>query len=119
MIGAIAAWLTGKGVPARYARLLAVLTLAIGAALLAVVSVKSWLWWHDRGVIAADRNASNAELRQRQVAAERKAGQAKADRDAAADNQQDELRGLVDEANDNGDTAADDGWRRLWADPEG
>lgn len=47
-----------------------------------------WLSGHDRKVVKADRAASNAEVSQRQVTAERSAGAAQAERDTDTRNTQ-------------------------------
>lgn len=77
-----------------------------------------WDWQDDRKAIQADRNAANANFKNRQVEAERKAGAAKRARDREDQSNIDKLEGRVDEANKQGGTAADDVWTGgLWDEP--
>lgn len=116
MIGAISAWLAGMGLSESISRKVAVGVLIVGVALLVAVSGALWLHFHDKGVIEADRAEANAEFRGRQVEAEREAGAAKHARDAADAAEQDEMEGMVDEAQADGRSAADDVWQWLWGD---
>lgn len=72
-------------------------------------------WWDDRQAVQADRATGNADFRERQLEAERDAGAAKEARDSAEAAKQEQLKDLVDEAQSNGGSAADDVWDNgLW-----
>lgn len=109
------------GVPAEAARRLAPLG-ALLALMLASGAIwgafKLWDWWDDRAAIEAATNKANAEFLERQVAAERKAGAAKDERDDGNEAAQDDLEKDLNDASKAGDTGADAVWNGgLWADP--
>jgi hypothetical protein len=70
----------------------------------------AWDWWDDRQAVNDDRAKSNAEFRAKQLEAERSAGGLKRERDAAEDEEQEELEDEVEEAGRDGRSAADDLW---------
>lgn len=120
MIAWIMAQLAARGVSKARQGPLAWLIAAIAAVLLAMAlwgAFSLWLGQHDKAVVAADRAEANAEFTADQLDAERSAGAAKRERDKAADEDQDELEGMIDEAESNGASAADDAWSRLWRNP--
>ena len=113
IVDLLASW----GLSQRVARLLAPLAAALAAlALLAALwgAFQAWDWWDDRQAVEDDRNAANAEFRERQVKAERKAGGDKAARDAAEAERQRDLQEELDDANQAGGTGADTVWGGLF-----
>lgn len=71
---------------------------------------KLWGKWDDRQAIEQDRAAANAELRAKQLEAERKAGGEKRDRDAADRQEQKDLEDEIEDAGRAGRSAADTVW---------
>ena len=75
-------------------------------------------WWNDRAAIEDATGKANAEFRERQLEAERKAGDAKDTRDAADAAAQRDLEKELDDADKAGSSGADAVWNGgLWADP--
>lgn len=117
--------LDAVGLPASSARRLAPLGFVI--ALLALLAAfyglfrAGWAvfdWWNDRAAVEQATNASNAKFRERQLEAERAAGDNKDKRDAAERAAQQDLEGKLDDANQAGDSGADAVWNGgLWSNP--
>lgn len=90
-----------------------VIALVVAVALLLMVVRLLWGafdYFNDRDAVERATNEANAEFNERQVEVEREVGADKAARDKADAAAQDDLQEEVDEADRNGDSAADSVW---------
>lgn len=107
MIGAIAARLLALGIGERWARPIAWALLILAIAGTARLLWGAWISTHDKAVVAADRDAAAVQVLTNSIAADRAAGAAKDDRDAAFRNEQSNLQEKADAAAGNGASPLD------------
>ena len=110
LIALFARW----GLAGRVGKLLVALTLLAAAIGVLVAAGGLWLHFHDKAVIASDRAESEAVFRERQIAAERKAGAAKVERDTATRESIQRTQEECDEADRRGGSCLDAAWGGLF-----